>query len=236
MADRTHHIISLSFDDGFLRSCQRIAKAYERFGLSACFNVTATGSMGGDQYDAVPKGDWAFWNEMVARGHEVMPHGYDHSNKAGIPFEQAKGLIERCLGVFDEKLVSFRRKSAVFNFPFNRTTPELEAWLPSVVRAFRGGCGDGPRTGINPLPSPRTTAIRTTGFGPGRCEDHLDQHVDLLLGGPPAWLVYNLHGLDDEGWGPIRAEYLQRLLERLVKVPSITILPVGRALPMRENR
>ena len=35
------YIISLSFDDGFERSNRRIADIYERFGLSACFNVLA---------------------------------------------------------------------------------------------------------------------------------------------------------------------------------------------------
>src|ERR671936_306511 len=25
--------------------------------------------------------------------------------------------------------------------------------------------------------------------------------------GPPAWLCYNLHGLDDEGWGPVGSRY-----------------------------
>ena len=37
------HIISLSFDDGFERSNLKIAEIYEKFGLSACFNVLALG-------------------------------------------------------------------------------------------------------------------------------------------------------------------------------------------------
>ena len=34
-------IISLSFDDGFERSNQQVAAIYEKFGLSACFNLLA---------------------------------------------------------------------------------------------------------------------------------------------------------------------------------------------------
>ena len=40
----------------------------------------------------------------------------------------------------------------------------------------------------------------------------------------------NTHGLDDEGWGPIRSSYLQRLLERLLALETVEILPAGRAL------
>ena len=37
------HIVSLSFDDGFEKSNLKIAEIYEKFGLSACFNVIALG-------------------------------------------------------------------------------------------------------------------------------------------------------------------------------------------------
>lgn len=221
------HVITLSFDDGSRRSFIRVAVFFEQAGLRGCFNVTATGSMGGDEHEKTAKGDWVLWNELAARGHEVMPHGYEHRDKSALPFEQGKELILRCLGVFGEKLKGFDRRTSVFNFPYNRTTPELEAWVPTVVRAFRGGLTDG----LNPLPSKETKAIRTTGFGPGLCEDHLDQHIDILLKRPTGWLVYNLHGLEGEGWGPIREKYLQRLLDRLLTIPTVRVIPTARALP-----
>ena len=43
-------------------------------------------------------------------------------------------------------------------------------------------------------------------------------------------MIFNTHGLDDEGWGPIRASYLERLLERLLAVDTVEFLPVGKAL------
>ena len=61
------------------------------------------------------------------------------------------------------------------------------------------------------------------------CEQYLDEHIDQLLALPSGWLIYNTHGLEDEGWGPIRAEYLEALLERLTKIKSVRILPVGKA-------
>ena len=43
-------------------------------------------------------------------------------------------------------------------------------------------------------------------------------------------MVFNTHGLDEEGWGPIQASYLQGLLERLLAMEAVEILPAGRAL------
>jgi hypothetical protein len=39
------------------------------------------------------------------------------------------------------------------------------------------------------------------------------------------------HGLDDEGWGPIRANYLDGLLERLLAIETVEALPAGRFIP-----
>ncbi len=221
------HIITLSFDDGFRKSNLRIAEIYERAGLRACLNVLAAPrELVDEQREWGPdRGDFELWNELQARGHEIMPHGYRHANKAEIAFEEAKASITRCLDVFAEKLDGFDPKQAVFNFPYNRSTPEIEQWLPAVVRAFRTAGG-----GLNPLPRSDTVKITTTGAGPENCEWHLDQQVEALLAQPEGWLVYNTHGLDDEGWGPIRASYLRKLLGRLVRMDGVEVLPAGAAL------
>lgn len=62
------------------------------------------------------------------------------------------------------------------------------------------------------------------------CEPFLDRQIEQLLARESGWLVYTAHGLEDEGWGPMRASYLDRLLARLVSIPSVEILPAGRAL------
>jgi peptidoglycan/xylan/chitin deacetylase (PgdA/CDA1 family) len=221
------HSISLSFDDGIMPSAIRTAEIYEHFGLRACLNVLAAPEhlveaqkhWGGD------RGDFALWNELQARGHEIMPHGYNHTNKGEIPFEQAKASILRCLDIFEEKLNGFDRRDAVFNFPHNNSTSELEAWLPTQVRAFRTSGG-----GINPLPHPSMVRLTTTGFGPENCEEHLDQQIEALLSQPEGWLIYNTHALDHQGWGPIRASYLESLLDRLLEIPTVRILPTAAVL------
>jgi len=51
-----------------------------------------------------------------------------------------------------------------------------------------------------------------------------------LLAKESGWLIFNPHGLDDEGCGPIRTSDLERLLERLLEHESAEILPAGKAL------
>lgn len=223
------HIVTLSFDDGFKKSSIRTAEIYEKYNLSACINVIATAHHKNfeipNEYHAWPAADFGLWNELKARGHEIMPHSYKHADKSALPFSQGKELVLRCLDYFSRELKGFDRKQAVFNFPYNSSTPELEAWLPTVVRAFRTGGG-----GLNPLPSKSQVKLTCTGFGPGNCEQHLDNEIEKLLALDSGWLIYNLHGLDDEGWGPVRSSYLEELLERLLAIDSVVIMPAGEAL------
>lgn len=232
-AGQTHktHIITLSFDDGFKRSSILTAEIFEKYKLSACINVIATGHLKEfqipDEYQVgIPKGDFELWNQLQARGHEIMPHGFKHANKAKLPLEEAKDLIRRCLVVFKKELKGFDQKTAVFNFPYNASTPALEAWLSTQVMAFRTGGGP-----FNAWPHAGQVKLRTGGSGgPENCERKLDREIDAFLAGPSGWFLFNLHGLDHEGWGPIRAEYLDGLLKRLTAIETLDLLPAGRAL------
>src|SRR4028119_529362 len=129
--------VTLSFDDGYRASSVKTADLFERFGLRADFNVVAAF----EERNPVLHGDWALWNELVARGHHIHPHGYNHTNKTQVSFEEARDLILRCLDRFATHLDGFDPKQAVFAFPYTASPPEVEAWLPTVVRAFRTGIG-----------------------------------------------------------------------------------------------
>lgn len=224
------HIISLSFDDGLERSNQKIAEIYERYGLSACFNVIALGHRADfvppDPYhQGYPKGDFALWNELQDRGHEIMPHGLRHQNLAELPLEAAQQAITSCLDVFTQELKGFRSEESIYNFAYNASTPEIEAWLSGKVKAYRTG-GEG----LNPLPHEGQVRLTTTSYGPGNCEHHLEAAIERLLARPEGWLIYNTHGLDDEGWGAISSRYLDELLKGLTRIDSVYIMPVNRAL------
>ena len=223
------HVITLSFDDGFKKSSLLTAEIFEKHKLSACINVIATGHLKNfqspDAYQISEKGDFGLWNELKARGHEIMMHGYKHAHKNELPFEQGKDLILRCIDVFSKELKDFEPKESIFNFPYNASTPELEAWLPSQVRAFRTG-GDA----LNPLPFKGQVKLTCTGYGPGSCEDHLNAEIEKWLAQPSGWLIYNMHGLNGEGWGPVSSGFLDQLLKRLNAIDSVAILPAGKAI------
>jgi hypothetical protein len=146
--------------------------------------------------------------------------------QGGGPARRGERLIEACLDVFHAELAGFESSEASFAFPYNRSTPDLETWLRTRVRAFRTG-GDP----MMPLPCPNQQRVTCISFGPGRCDDHLSATIDSFLAGGPGWLCYNLHGLDDEGWGPVRSETLDRMLERLV-AHDARVLPITAALDL----
>ena len=223
------HIITLSFDDGFKKSSILTAQIFEKYKLSACINVIATGHLldfkSPDEYQVTEKGDFVLWNELQARGHEIMPHGYKHANKTNMPLTEAQKLIRLCLDYFSQNLKGFKPEEAIFNMPYNASAPDLEAWLATQVLAFRTG-GDG----INLLPYKGQKKLTCSAHGPGSTEDHLEGEIKKLLERPEGWLIYNVHGLEGEGWGPMRSEFLDKLLARLVSIESVAILPAGKAL------
>lgn len=217
------HLLTLSFDDGFAKSFKLAAEIYEEFGLKAELNIVASGCEPGyqpaDEYHNAPVGGWDLWNELAARGHEIGPHSWSHQNHARIPFGEARREVDRCLDAFSRNLTGFEPKQCVYNMPYNASNAEVEGYVETKVRAYRTA-GDG----MNALPAAGTRRLTCTAFGPGNCEDHLDRCVEHWLAAPSGWLIYNTHGFDEEGWGPIRPDYLRRLLERVLRRGEARVL------------
>jgi hypothetical protein len=225
---------TMSWDDGFRVSSLKTAGIFEKFGLHAEFNVIATASLPENGLPArmqpgadwgAPYGDFDLWNELQERGHVIQPHGYRHANKTEIPFDEARSLILDCLELFSRQLSGFEPSRTIFAFPYNASTPEIEAWLPSVVHAFRTS---GPA--VNPLPTAHTVKLTTGGWE--QAEPWLERCLEELLALPDGWLIYNCHGLDGEGWGPLRSGYLERVLEELLSLPDLNILPARDVLAL----
>ena len=88
-----NHIVTLSFDDGFRKSSIKTAEIYEKYKLAACINVVASASMKdfrAPDYPDVSRADFGLWNDLQARGHEIMPHGYKHANKRNLPLAESQ--------------------------------------------------------------------------------------------------------------------------------------------------
>jgi peptidoglycan/xylan/chitin deacetylase (PgdA/CDA1 family) len=229
--EKKSHLITLSFDDGFEKSSIKTAEIYDKYGLSACINVIASAHLAQpgstDAYHTWPVGDFSLWNDLKRRGHEVMPHSYRHANLTQMPLKEARKLVNKCIAVFEEELEGFRSEESVFNLPYNASTPELEGWLKTKFRAIRTGGNP-----VNPLPHKDLFRLGCTSHGPENIDEHLEKTVNAFLEGPPGWLVYNTHGIDDEGWGPVSAVYLDELLDRLTRLPTVSVLPVIPALDL----
>ena len=225
------HIITLSYDDGFEKSSIKTAEIYEKYGLSACINVIATRHKMKDQlpdeYHAWPVGDFELWNELKSRGHEIMPHTYKHTNLNEVPLEEAKELIRKCMDVFNEELDGFVEEESIYNFAYNASNPEIEEWLATRVWAFRTGGG-----AVNLFPFAGMKKLTCTSYGPDNIDKHLEETISDFLAGPSGWLIYNTHGLDDEGWGPVSSSFLDELLDRLTRMNHVGLFPVAPALDL----
>lgn len=121
------HILTLSFDDGFKKSFYKIAEIHEEYGLKACLNVIATGHL--PSFNTEPKwipqkllGNFEDWNTLKGRGHEVMPHSWDHLNLTEIPLEEAKLKIDKCLDYFEKNLEGYKPSEGVYNFAYNASS------------------------------------------------------------------------------------------------------------------
>ena len=229
--NKTTHILTLSFDDGFKKSFTKTAKIFENYGLKACLNVMASGHFS----DITPPsnyvapgtlGNFELWNRLAERGHEIMPHGWNHTNLTKVPFKQATELIDKSLEYFQQNLSGFELEKAVFNFPFNASNNELENYVLHKARALRT-IENGP---LNSFPSDKSARLGCDSRGPENADNWLEQQVTDFLKSIGGWLILNLHGLDGEGWGPISSEYLDKLLKQITKHKFLEILPAGFAI------
>lgn len=229
------HIVTLSFDDGFKKSFYRTADLFEQFNLRACLNVIASGHLSSyrppTQYMVTETGDFNDWNELKKRGHEIMPHSWDHSNLTQMPLEKAQEDITRCLDYFNEHLEGFDASKAVYNFAYNASTPGLERFALGKVAAVR--------TGGNPVNSIPVTSspvrVGCQSFGPENADQWTKQQINGFLASPGGWLVLNLHGLDEEGWGPVSSFCLKELLKQLADLEHVEVLPAGEVIARAQS-
>jgi len=222
------HLLTLSFDDGFKQSFEKIAAIHEEANLPACLNVIASGHL--PEFEAPDDfikpgtlGDFELWNKLKKRGHELMPHSWKHAHLANLEINDAKDLIDKCLAYFKKHLKGFDAAKAVFNFPFNQSTPELEAYCLTRVRAVRTAA-EGP---VNPSPSAELRVLGCESAGPETIDAWVANSISQFLSSEGGWLILNVHGLDGEGWGPMSGDYLKQLLQNMSDISRLEILPAG---------
>ncbi|MBK8504815.1 MAG: hypothetical protein IPL46_22960 [Saprospiraceae bacterium] len=175
-------------------------------------------------------GDFDDWNKLKSRGHEIMPHTWEHLNLTKIPLNQAKDNMDKCLDYFQENLDGYSDTDAVYNFAFNASTDELEDHVLKRVRAVRTGGWLVLNDTVVNFAQPGKNRLGCWGRGPDYCDEYVDQEINSFLQTSGGWLILNLHGLDGEGWGPVHTAYLDGLLKRLIKIEKLAVTPTGMVL------
>jgi len=230
------HVLSLGFDDGFKKSSYKTAEIHANYGLQACLNVIATGHL--KSFTREPKwipqhllGDFDDWNRLQSEGHIIMPHTWEHLNLTEVPLSLAKENIHKCLEYFEENLDGYTNTKGVYNFAYNASTPELEKYTLTKVHALRTGGWLFLEGKTNPIPTDDTPrVVGCFGKGPDNCDDFIEKEINEFLESDGGWLILNLHGLDEEGWGPISSSYLDKLLARISKIDWLKISPISEVL------
>lgn len=215
--------LSLDFDDGFLRSCRKVADIFEGHGLRAAFNVLADPDGFLDDAPGYPdhgRGRFDDWNALQTRGHNINPHGWDHHDLSQMPHDEAVAKLERCLNAFAQGLQGFDAKRCLYAFAYDRSTPALEAWLTERCLGVRAHGAP-----YNVIPAPGVRKVSTAGWGPDDVEAALERGFEKFLHQPEGWMLCGLHGLDGEGWGPISGAWLDGILGRLKKEKDLTLAP-----------
>lgn len=211
--------VSLIFDDGFAKSAIKTSEIFEQRGLAANFAVLVDSS---NIYPDTPKGDFDLWNKLQESGHTIHPHGYDHTDLTQIPFEEAKLKIDTCLEYFSNHLIGFNPLKTTYHLTYNKSTPQVDQYLLSKVKAIRTtGLEGHVGSGMNNEKEINTRRFNCSWHGPDYCDDHLLKTLKNAEVLRPNFLMYMLHGIDDEGWGPIHANSLEKALDYINASPIL---------------
>ncbi|MHC5004068.1 MAG: polysaccharide deacetylase family protein, partial [Planctomycetota bacterium] len=161
--------IVISFDDG-QRSCLQAARIMKEFGISACFFVCPS-LVGVTDYHRirhfcaerleiapVPFLSWDEVEQLVADGHEIGSHTWDHPDLAGLPEAEVDERIERARDMLDERL---GRAPRHFAWPYGGFEHFSAHAARAVFRAGHASCASGVRGAHEPGATvPRPPCLR----------------------------------------------------------------------------
>lgn len=224
--------ISFCFDDGFRSSADTIQRLFSQRGLSACFCVLAEPALAQDPFiRAAPIADWAYWQEALAAGHEVAPHGYAHEHLGTLDLAVACDSLQRTHDTFQRQLPGFDPRRSFFHLAYLAAPVPVVQWLGARTLGARMALG---RDGRNDLStwSPGQPIDCTT-FPPPDADRLVQQRIQRFIQDENGWLVLVLHGLDGEGWGTVSSDALARMLDDIAAAGVVVSPPNRVASGMR---
>jgi hypothetical protein len=202
--------VVLCFDDGYAKSCAKIASLFVANNLRAVFAVMS----GLVEWEDAKLGTWEMWNDLQSNGHWIHPHSHDHVPFGKLSFDEARARATTCLESFSANLKDFDSALTCFHFPHNDgSNTALNEWLLGKVAGIRMTPQGKRYNGYN--------ALELVGQGIFYCTTHpkfalpAAQIEQARRDRPYAWIIA-LHGVDGEGWGSISLDELGKLLEGLL--------------------
>jgi peptidoglycan/xylan/chitin deacetylase (PgdA/CDA1 family) len=224
--------ISFCFDDGFRGSARTVHDVFSRRDLHACFAVLARPERALDPYvHGADLGDWGFWREMAAAGHEVASHGLIHERYDELGLARTQAGVQDALRIMEAELPGFERGRSLFHVPYLSAPQAVVEWLGTQCLGVRLA---GPGRGLN-----RWADMRPGGRVDSLC--HGPRGVAAALrarlrefAAQDGWLVLVMHGVDGEGWGPVDRSELEGLLDEAAATGAEIITPdrlLARVLP-----
>jgi peptidoglycan/xylan/chitin deacetylase (PgdA/CDA1 family) len=219
--------VSFCFDDGFRATAGKVWLAFAARDLAASFCVLAAPDLTRDPFiRAAQVGDWGFWREARAAGHEVAPHGWAHEHLGQVPFDEARAGLERTLEDFTRELPGFEATGSLFHLAYLAAPEPVVDFIGGRTLGVRRALG---QAGLNPAGSlKRGGGVDCITFGDGA--DALAMaRVERFLKGEDGWLVLVFHGLDGEGWGTLASATLEALLDRLGEA-GVRIAPANQVM------
>jgi peptidoglycan/xylan/chitin deacetylase (PgdA/CDA1 family) len=207
--------VSFCFDDGFRASAETARRIFEARKLSAAFCVLAAPELTEDAFIRGARlGDWGFWRETSAAGHDVAAHGFAHEHLGRMPFEQACDSVSRTLEIFTQELPGFDALQSIYHVAYVRAPENVVRWISERslgVRLATGGFGVNAWNKLT-----RGGCVDCMTWGPDSSDGPARAHVERFLEAQADWLVLVFHGLDREGWGPLSSHALEGMLDRLL--------------------
>eukprot|EP01006_Ploeotia_vitrea_P020566 TRINITY_DN52869_c0_g1_i1.p1 TRINITY_DN52869_c0_g1~~TRINITY_DN52869_c0_g1_i1.p1 ORF type:complete len:312 (-),score=29.88 TRINITY_DN52869_c0_g1_i1:798-1733(-) len=231
------HIITFSFDDGYNASAYKIANLFERFNISAQFNIIASANFerfhSPDEYIKHSlMGDYRDWNALQARGHRIMPHSWNHQDlvqqEKKSPSE-AKQSILKTLLKFNADLKGFVATKSLFVFPDSGCSQKLMRFAFKYVDAVQCSWGAQHHC-IHTMYHDHVASAIAQCVTPNVSDPEpvFRAAVSKFLTTPTndvAWLLLSMRGVDGEGLGPVSLQFLRELLTELTAMPAVQILP-----------
>jgi oligosaccharide reducing-end xylanase len=195
--------ITYTFDDGTAKQFTVAAPLLDKYGYKATFFTIASWIK-----------DWNTMRILVANGHEIANHTLTHPNLGALTINQQKAELQACNDSIEQHIPHYKVRTMAY--PYCATGSDSLMHQYFIASRICSGV-------IEPQTPAHFMAISSLGCGnlSGiNSSAALNQKADEAAAAK-GWVVYLLHGIDDDGgYSPIASASLDSSLRYLSSNPE----------------